>query len=130
MKKIQISNPKEIGKILDFIHDKFFNKELIRFNQQLSTLEIKFERDKWEEKKLVKKILFIKKWNIPIVESILRINFVDNYHIEDKANIGLYDFNEIKYDEKEGNIIITSGFPFLIKIKVKKFQIEIEDTES
>ncbi len=128
--KLQITDSKEIDKILGYIHDSFFDKKDVVFNPELSTLEIKFIRDKNEEKRLIKKILFIKKWNVPIIESTLRINYVEDYHIEDKANIESYDFNEIKYNEKEGNIVITSGFPFSINVKVKKFQIDMEDGEN
>lgn len=130
MDKISILNFNEIGKILDCIHDKWFNIEDIIFNPQLSSLEIKFDRENIEAKKIVKQLLFFRKWRLPVIKSKLIINNVLNYKIEDKAYIGGSDFNEIKYKENEGKIIITCGVPFEIQIDVKEFRIELEDTSN
>ena len=128
MNKITISDFREIEEILDCIHDRWFNKEDIFFNPQLSYLEIRFQKENLSSKKLVKRILFLKKYKVQIVESKLRINSVVNYKIEDKANIGGSDFNEIKYDKEKNRVIITCGVPFEIQIDVENFRIELEDT--
>ncbi len=126
---ITINSPKDINRILSLIHDEWFDKNDIKFIASSVSLEIKLKRKKYEDQKIIKRILFIQKLSFPIVESILRINYVDNYQIEDTANIGSYDFNEIKYDEKGKEILITSGFPLIIKIKVREFAISLEDTD-
>lgn len=130
MSNILILDFKEIGKILDCIHDQWFKKEDIIFNPELSNLEIKFNRENLETKKNVRQILFFKKWRFSVIESKLRISNVLNYKIEDRSQIGGSDFNKIGYKEKEHRIIITCGVPFEIQIDVKEFKIELEDTNN
>ncbi|MDP2939496.1 MAG: hypothetical protein Q8O13_05420 [Candidatus Omnitrophota bacterium] len=125
---IVINNPEEINKIVGLIHDEWFEKDDVKFNASLASLEIKLKRENQADKRIIKRILFMKKLSVPIVESILRISNVDHYQIEDTANIGRYDFNEIKYDVMGKIVSITSGFPLIINAKVKKFEVSLDDT--
>lgn len=126
---IKIFDPKEIRKISAVIHDEKFDKNDILFSAEKASLDLKFKRSKIEEKILLKKFLFMEKLSFPIVESFLKINYVESYKIKDKANIGTYDFNEITYDESKKKIIITSCVPLVIEILVKEFHISVEDSD-
>ena len=125
--RIQISDPKQIGKILDFVHDQYFEKDNIRFEPISSVLEISFEKDKRDEKQLVsRKLLIIKGWRYPAALCVLRIRHVESFHVNAKEVFGL--FNEIKYHDKDNTIVITSDIPITITIKVKDFGMEVEET--
>lgn len=127
---ITIKEPKAIKDILYLIHDEWFDKNDIRFNQQTSLLQIKFRRINKSDKKIEKSLFVIKKITCPIIESFLIIEDVLNYVIDDKADIGLYDFDTIEYDEKKKKITINSNFPMKIIIKVKQFSVTIKDTNT
>ena len=77
--KALVSNFKDINKILDLIHDQYFNINDIHYNSERRYLEIKFEREDNEREKLLKNILFLKKYNVPLRQAILRIHHVESF---------------------------------------------------
>lgn len=128
--EIMISESTQLRNICGIINGQWFNKDNIVFNEYEKYLLIKFKRGIYENKRVIKNRIVMKKIDVPLVLSELKINFVQSYTIKDKADIGIYDFDEIKYNEKEGIIIITSGFPLVITIKVYKLGVELKDVEN
>jgi len=126
MNRVIISDFKDIGKVLNIIHDQYFEKEDIKFNAKSQTLEIKFERLMYEKAKIVKNLLLIRKYQCPVVEFILKINFVETYQVKARESFGM--FNTIRYDAEKKLIVIVSDIPITIKIRVTKFHIEVVDT--
>ena len=116
--------------ITDLIHDCWFDKDTILHDSANSILIIRYKKQVAEWKEVVRKIWFLKKVNIPIAECFLKIHGVDSYSVEDEANIGTYDFNEIKYSPQSKLITITSGFPIKINVYVERFEIVVEETDN
>lgn len=104
--KIKVWSEQNVKDLINYIHDKWFWKKDIFFNERLKTFCVKFEEKKGE--------------------SLLRIFHVNNVEIIDDADIGKYDFNEISYDPIGQRISITSGFPFRINLMVNNFEVEVE----
>ena len=126
---IKIRDPSDLIKAVDIIHDCWFDKEDVSFNEESSILSIKFEKENLEKKEVVRKILFFKKNRIPTIECYLNIHHVKSYDILDTENVGKYDFNELKYNPSFGKIVITTGIPLGFEITVDKFEVSIEETD-
>ncbi len=122
----KITKPNELTHIIDLIHDCWFDIDEIVFDQQASVLSIQFERDLPEKIQTLWKILFLKKKTIPIAEYFLKIHHVQDYTIDDQNQIGKYDFNKLEYIENEQTIIIDTGVPIGIEIKVSSFEVSVE----
>ena len=129
MKIISVSNEKDIEKITELIHDNSFNLDYVQFDSSLNLLKIKFYRRKWKEREILKKYLIFKKYKISTVESFLNIYNVKDFTIEDEAQIGIYEFDKIKFNSIKKILTITSCFPLLINITVTDLKIEIEDLD-
>ena len=129
---IQISNPEELSSINDAVHDNEFNKDKIFFDPESSILKIEFNREAWEKRKTMNKILFIKKVAVPFVKCTLKISHVENYQIEE----GLQErpgsdemFNIITFDEEQKRIWISTIYAKGISVKVRDLNISIEETD-
>lgn len=129
-RNIHITNPNDIGLILDVIHDCWFDKGDIVFDPNTAILSIRFKRELRNKRQITGKSWGIKKAIIPVIECFLRIHNIENYSVSDKANVGSYDFNEIKYDHNIKKVIVTTGVPIDIEIIVKDFEISIEETDN
>lgn len=104
--KINLWSEQNVNDLVNCIHDKWFWKKDMSFDEDLKIFCIKFEEKKGE--------------------SVLKIFHVNNVEIIDEANIGRYDFNEIDFDPISQRISITSGFPFRINLTVNSFEVEVE----
>lgn len=127
----KITNPEELTSIVDFIHDCKFDKEKIVFHPETTVLEITFYRETPEKSKIISRFLFFKKRTVPVVEYLLKILHVENYQIHEGSQIGPASedfFNIITYDKQEKQLRISTVISKGILIKVKDFEISIEDT--
>lgn len=119
----------EAIEIVDKIHDCRFELDEIKYDQYKKILSIQFEMEIYDNATIEKKFLFFKKIITPVNKCFLKINHVKQYEIRDNAQIGRYDFNEVKIDEFRGTVLITSGFPLEIEIDVEKVNIDLEITD-
>ena len=124
-----IKDPQQIPKILNVIHDCWFNKDDIVYDSKSSILSIKFKREIIDKKQTLKRFWFLKKVRIPSVECFLKIHHAESYSVKDIAQVGSYDFNEIKYDLGQKTLTISTGVPIHIEIKVRQFEVSVEETE-
>jgi len=124
-----ITNPKQLSTLIDKIHDCWFSVDDIVFYEDTSVLEIKFAREVLEKKKVVGRILFLKRVQVPFFESFLRIHHVEAYKIDDKEKVGTYDFNKLEYIPAKQEVSVSTGVPIEITAKVKTFEVSLEETE-
>ena len=122
----KIAKVNELPHITDLIHDCWFDVDEIVFDHQTSVLSIRFEKELPESIQTLRKILFIKKKTIPIAEYFLKIHHVQDYKIDDQNQIGKYDFNKLEYMQEKQIIIINTGVPIGIEIKVGSFEVSVE----
>lgn len=130
MKKIiTVNSIGDLPAITEVIHDCWFEKKDIVFNQELASVDILFEKEIFESKKVLKDYFFFKKAQFSVAEYVLKISNAENCQIEDKERVERYDFNKIKYNSENRIISILTGIPIDIKVRVKTLSISIEDTE-
>jgi hypothetical protein len=118
---IGIKNPSEIIKIIDAIHDCWFDINEIQFDKDKAILSIPYKVDiKDDRLKATKK---------PNASYLLQIKNVKNYFLHDTEKIGCYDFNKIEYDKDKKFIHITTGVPLKLTIYIFDFEIIIKTLE-
>ena len=125
---VTVSKAQDLNPLLDLIHDQKFDKDAIVFDPKTSVLTIPFCREKPEDRKLLGTTMLVKRWSVPVVESLLRIETAEQFHIDDPANIGIYEFNSVKYDERRHEILLTAEPRFSLRVEVKELKITAEDT--
>jgi hypothetical protein len=85
--------------LLDRIHDHWFDLGQIRLDEATNLLTIPFGNSRRGP-----------------FDGEIRIRGVREYEIEDGAQIGVYDINEIRADPPK--IVLTSGFPLRLTFDV------------
>ncbi len=128
---LAITEDSEISAVNNVIHDCLFEKDKITFDSKSSLLEINFNYESQEQKRILKRILFLKKIGVPIYKYILRIANVENYHIHEdtQKSPGTDDyFNVIVYDPQENMVKIKTIIAKGIDVKVSKLKLFIEDS--
>jgi hypothetical protein len=122
MRRIVATNVRDIGKILDFVHDRIFTLSKVQFDKGAQTLSIPLTVISDEPRDL-KRFLFVKTWKNPVVESSLLIKNARDYSVKDEAQIDQGAINTIT---KEGNhVVIKCSVPVEIRVEVTTMEIEL-----
>ncbi len=127
-KTTSIKRPDEIVKVVDAIHDCWFDIDRIHYDQNTSELIINFEKEISEKRILSGRKFFLKKSQVPIVECFLKIHHVRDYELKDEEEVGWYDFNTIEYDNENKVLRILTGIPLGFQININEFAITVEIT--
>lgn len=123
-----INDPNQIPDIVKLIHDCFFSLDDITFDSINLVYSIKFTRQDYKKSSLLWKLWFLKKWQIPSIESIFKIHHVESYSVKDPTRVGKYNFIDLEYDQGSRRIKIITGIPINIELIVTKFEVAVEDT--
>jgi len=126
-----VTSPQAIETAVDIVHDCEFDRKDIKFDPNLFMLTMSFYREGWDEKKLEKKILFLKKYRVPVVKYILRIMNVRNYKIVEgtKQGPGTTDFiNTLYYDSQKHLMQIATQIAKGVEVTVTELNLSIENT--
>jgi hypothetical protein len=125
---ISIKHPNQIPVITDVIHDAWFDVSNIEFDSKTSVLSIEFERQLKDESTVVEKNWMMKKIEVPLVQCFLKFFHVESYEIDDTERVGSYDFTNLEYNSDLRCISIITGTPIGIEIKVRDFEVSVEET--
>jgi len=101
----------------------------IIYERDKAILRIPYKKEATAGSIFAKRVFFFRLITTPIVRCFLNVYNVTEYYAEDQQRVDEYDFNEIKYDAKEGSIIVLTGIPTAIKISVTAFHISIDETD-
>ena len=123
MQKIVAKSAREIGTILDYVHDRVFRLSEVQFDKESSTLSIPLTVISDEVTDQKKFWLFINTWKIPVVEATLLIKNARDYSVKDEAQINQGDVNTIT--KKDDHVVIKCGLPVEIQVKVTALEIEL-----
>ena len=130
MENLYAQNNKQLSNVIDFIHDCWFSLSEVNFDEKASLIRISFEKEMSDSPQKVKKIFFMKRMEIAVVECVLNICDVEKYDVEDTEKIDKYDFNEIHYDKQKGVLSISTGIPLRFNIDVKRLDISVNVTSN
>ena len=123
MKSIKISAVREIGRILDYVHDRSFELSDVKYDNSTGILSIPLTVI--IELVIDHKVFFLfHTWNNPIVKADLVVRNVTAYEIIDNAEIGVGIINTITL--KDHVIRINSSVPVRIEAEISELCIELK----
>ena len=123
MKSIKISAVREIGRILDYVHDRSFELSDVKYDNSTGILSIPLTAI--IELVIDHKVFFLfHTWNNPIVKADLVVRNVTAYEIIDNAEIGVGNINTITLEDHV--VRINSSVPVQIEAEISEFCIELK----
>ena len=125
-----VKKPEDLPAIIDLIHDCWFDIVDVVFHPRQSLLSIRYKRPLPEKARIIRRLLFLKWIEVPLVECFLEVSHVIESHVEDEQGIRLYDLNTINYDSSSNTVRVDTGIPTTITMKVTQFEISIEETDN
>jgi len=126
VKSYVIRDIKDIGAVLDYVHDRHFNIEEVSFDKTQQLLRIPLTVIS-SESETAHRVLFLKVRVHPVLRAHLVIHKVTEYDLIDDAGVGRGDINTITVED--GTVSIKCGLPIVIKAKVLEFHIELVITD-
>ncbi|HAM36057.1 MAG TPA: hypothetical protein DCP85_09060 [Elusimicrobia bacterium] len=112
--EIVITDPGELPKILDKVHDKWFDLDKLKTVMARGIVNIPVARKQGDLSENSGH------------KALLSIHNVTKLEIDDPERVGFYDINEIDFDRVSGCIKITGGIPSEIRIFVEKFHMSFD----
>jgi hypothetical protein len=112
MGSASFKDPESLDELQCLIHDPWFDVDQIRLDG--STLTIPFAAGDTSRADRV------------VIDSRLRIDHVRDYELEDTQQVGLCNFNEIRFDAGTQRVVITTGVPLTFVADVAHLEIAVE----
>jgi len=125
--KVVVTSMQEVGRILDYVHDRVFQLSAVRFDRERAALSIPLTivADEVTDRK---KHLFFRTWRNPVVNADLVIKHVIDFSIKDDAQIGKASINTIEI--KDGMVVINCDPPVEILVKVLSAEVELQISDN
>jgi hypothetical protein len=120
VRTIRATDAKQIGAILDFVHDRSFEPSKIRFDEKSKVLSIALTVIS-DEVKEARKFFVLKTWKHPVVEATLLIKNVISYSVKDDAKIDEGIVNTIALTKDE--VVIECSVPVTVRATVSQSEI-------
>jgi hypothetical protein len=92
----------DLWTVLDLVHDRWFELTQVSFDQRLGEVTISLGE----------------KRRGPYKDRLLKITGVLALEIKDEVRIGQYDLSNIEIDSSSSSIVIKSGFPLEMRLKM------------
>ncbi len=128
MLNLAITEKSQLNQLLDTIHDQRFDLNTLRHDSHQQKLFISFSREQTENRTLERSGLIIKRWSLPVVESVLQIKNVEHFIIQDPAQVGIYELNSIKYSERNNELTLKAEPTLTLRIRVSSLSLSLADT--
>jgi len=123
-KLLNITDPREIPRIVSLIHDHWLDAESVNFDSEKSTLNIRYL------KKVGSSSSFASRSRFPALECFLRIFRVKSLVVRDTQKVRFYDINTLVYDAASMSLLIKTGIPFEIRAVVADLDVSVEETDA
>lgn len=109
-----VTEPQQLDAITDLIHDQWFDVQDIVFDSVSGELTIPFgARSKGPNSDTI------------ALQGELCVHTAIVYDVDDRAQIGYYDLNEISYTADSHTVLITSSFPLQIFAQVELLRVTV-----
>ena len=124
--KIIVHEIKDIEKIVEHLHDRFFWLDKILFSDADKTFRI--PTSILSDETILKRRLMFSKRKVDILPAELLVRNVLNYKLVDEAGIGVGDINRI-FLKDETTLCIKCGLPVYIDIHVSGISLELNTSD-
>lgn len=108
-----ISDPNQLQKLIDIVHDLWFNVESLDLCESNGSLTIELEPRKVDLSNPSKN-------HVQMV-----IKQVEDITIKDTEKVRDYDINKINFDPSHRKVVITCGIPLTVELTVNRLEIEV-----
>lgn len=122
--QLRITDPHELPKLVELIHDRWLDAESITFDSENSTLSIRYLKAKGSSP------LFVNRVRYPAFECSLKISKVESFSVQDTQKVRFYDMNTVTYDPRSMCIRLETGVPIKIQAVVNGFDLAAEETDT
>lgn len=123
--KIRIDTSESLKRVADHCHDAVFDTHEVTYDDEKMEFSITLTREMWEKAKQEKRILFLRRWKIPKVKSVLTFFDVTEAIVIPKD---IQDFiTDIDYDEETSAISFKCMIGTQITVKVGELNGKLED---
>ena len=116
-----------LDSINDVIHDSWFDVNDINYDRHKGEVVFYFEiKERSLASSAAIKKSVLNKYIDSITPAMLLFKNVEEFTIVDSERVGLYDFNRILGDSSARLLIVETGIPITINIKVSDMDVRIE----
>lgn len=122
--KVNIKHTRDIAELLDYVHDRPFRFQDIQFDKSNSVLTIPLSILTDKVVGMRRYLYFLKVNEYAVVAAKLIFRNVEEYILEDNAEVGAGDINSIIYINDK--VIVQCGLPVTIMLTVSKLDIELQ----
>lgn len=126
MKCLKVTDIKQVGGILDFVHDRTIQLDKLMFEQANGVFTIPLTVIS-DQKIKERSTFFVKTWKCPVIEANLRVKHANAVEVIDEAQIGEGAINIISTEE--GYVVIKCGVPVEIRVCISALELELELTD-
>lgn len=117
---INIHDDESLLKACDLLHDAHMDISDIKYNEAAGTLEASFECEYFEDPSKIeneKKYRIFNKTSFPMVHSVLFLEGIETYRIENKSKIENFSFNECRIKEDKYKFVFCENMVITITFK-------------
>lgn len=122
VRKITVSSNQDVGRILDYVHDRHFQLSDIHFDRANALLSIPLTVETGTIQD-VRRYLFFSRWKCTVVKAGLVIRNVTDFALKDDAQVGEGVINTIGIDA--GSVVITCALPVEVRASVSRADVEL-----
>lgn len=124
MRTIRAKSPGEFPRLLDYIHDRKFQLDDLRYEEETQRLCIPLTVICQETLGPSERSWLLLRRRYPVSRAELIVEHVEEHVVVDQAQIGAADVNEISSSEDE--VVITCGVPVTIRARVSALDVRLE----
>lgn len=123
---LEATHPLAIPHVTCLIHDCAFDLDALVFEEKTGQVTVPFELPREDLASVRRDLFVVRELSIPVVPALLAIKNVVDVIIDDTEAVGIYDFNELRWDEHRSELSITTGVPLRLCFKVSRLEIRLE----
>lgn len=129
--QVRVHDAASLDKVNWIIHDQVFELDTIQFDEQRNLLTIPFEFEDFDHAEVVERTRRgrIKRARVPLLRGVLRIHGVEGLQLEDTAQVGWYDFNQLRFDSDSTQLTIETNIPLHLSAHVTELDVSVEVTD-
>ena len=121
-----ITTEEDFPRLLDLIHDEYFDLDAVRFDRAVNLVRIPYRRIFHGDLGcLIRNGLLFKTYEVDVIRSELSVRNVEEYAVRDRSHIGTYSFNTVTF--ADGVVSIQCNEDLDLRLVVPRLEIQSRD---
>ncbi|HYJ78681.1 MAG TPA: hypothetical protein VEW03_03690 [Longimicrobiaceae bacterium] len=126
--QVRCSHPDELDRLVDLVHDQWFELDEITYDQARGEVTIPFAHQAFEKTRGSGIGRLFPGTRVSVHRAAVRVRSVTALEIRDTERIGTYQFNDFTY-EPGGVLRVRSSIPLGLTIHVTRLDASVEVTD-